>query len=201
MLASLPLLSSVAMANLSTTDFQNAIKQKGWGIDLNDAVSLQHGYKAKPFVCKVLYVIDGDTFKCQNLQNPSDKFSVRLRAIDAPETKQPQGGLSKSALEKLMPPRLPTYAYVYSHKKDRYGRTVGFVVSAYQQNKTWHYNHVTSYMVNNGYVWITSYKNECGNGLDCQVLKQDFNALKASKKGIWAYSNNVEPSQWRKLNK
>lgn len=184
---------------LSQQDFESLIAQKGWDLGLNDPVQQKKGYKGKPFICKVNYIIDGDTFNCTNHRN--EKISIRLRAVDAPELKQPQGGLSRSALQKVLPAySTPTYAYVYNHKKDSYGRTVGFAIGAYMKGG-WHLTHLTSYLVNNGYVWITPFKGETSQGLDYQVLHQDFDKIKARKKGIWAYNDNIEPSLWRKQNK
>lgn len=184
---------------LALPDFEKLITAQGFDIQAYNTANHKYGYTGKPTVCEVERVVDGDTFRC--ILN-GEKFAVRLRAVDAPEMKQEQGGLARSGLAQAMPANgTPTYAYLYNHKKDRYGRTTAFVVSAYYKNNRWHLTHLTSHLVNKGYVWITDFKKECGVGLDCQVLNQDFEKIQKSGKGIWAYPNNIEPNIWRKQNK
>src|SRR5215510_13974249 len=71
---------------------------------------------------KVVGVSDGDTIRVLDAGNQQHK--VRLDGIDAPESNQDFGGLSKQSLSDLVFGKTVT---VTSGKKDRYGRTVGKV--------------------------------------------------------------------------
>jgi endonuclease YncB( thermonuclease family) len=74
---------------------------------------------------RVVGVHDGDTITVLDADRTQHK--IRLTGIDAPESKQAFGSRSKQHLSSLVYNR---QVMVEWEKHDRYGRTVGVVVSA-----------------------------------------------------------------------
>jgi endonuclease YncB( thermonuclease family) len=71
----------------------------------------------------VLSVGDGDTIR---VLEGSQRLTIRLACIDAPETAQrPYGAASRQLLQELLP--LGSVVSLQVHIKDRYGRTVAEV--------------------------------------------------------------------------
>jgi endonuclease YncB( thermonuclease family) len=91
----------------------------------------------------VVGVTDGDTITL--LDTSKTQYKIRLAGIDAPEKKQPFGQRSKESLSGLAYGR---ELYVEWFKKDRYGRTIGKLMTAQGQDinleqiklgMAWHY--------------------------------------------------------------
>lgn len=73
--------------------------------------------------CTVIRIHDGDTMR---LNCAGESISVRMICIDAPETAQkPWGMQSRDYLRS----QTDTEVELIAHEKDRYGRTVGEVIS------------------------------------------------------------------------
>lgn len=81
-----------------------------------------------PLVCLVVAISDGDTLKVRcGEPGQYEQITIRISAIDAPESKMPFGQRSKQALSDLC---YQAQATVSPQAKDRYGRTVADVQCA-----------------------------------------------------------------------
>lgn len=81
-----------------------------------------------PIICldfsgKVIRVLDGDTIEVLNAQNES--IRIRLAGIDCPEKSQAFGKKAKEFTAKLC---FQKQVVIIDKGKDRYGRTIGFVI-------------------------------------------------------------------------
>lgn len=121
----------------------------------------------------VTKVIDGDTIYLDNVNK------IRLKWIDAPESKQLNGHESQQYLQNIV---LGKKVKVEYNKKDLYGRFIGIVI----------YDNVNinEKLVIDGYAW--SYKNYSNKRID---LMQ--NEAMSKKIGIWKDAN-CEPWLFRK---
>jgi endonuclease YncB( thermonuclease family) len=72
---------------------------------------------------RVVKVTDGDTINV--LDHANTQYRIRLQGIDAPERKQAYGNASRKHLSSLVAGKTVTVEW---DKRDRYGRTVGFVI-------------------------------------------------------------------------
>ena len=128
---------------------------------------------------RVIRVSDGDTFTGLDAQNRQVK--IRLHGIDAPETGQPFGTVSKKALSDLIGEKTVSIEEV---DRDRYGRVVANVRVAGKP--------VNAEMVRSGLAWqYVAYdkRNEFG-GLE--------NEARRHRRGPWADAHPVAPWEWRK---
>lgn len=93
---------------------------------------------------RVVAVADGDTLTVPAANNRQTR--VRLQGIDAPESRQAFGAVSKRNLSDLVFDRQVTVEY---EKTDRYGRTLGKVIAngrdvnleQIKAGLAWHYKH------------------------------------------------------------
>jgi len=143
----------------------------------------------------VIKVSDGDTLKLQtheactgnrDCQKGLRVYRIRLSSIDAPESSQPYGAQSASALYRMVAWQ-PLQVDVQD--KDRYGRLVGDVYVDGQL--------VNEEMVRGGYAWVYQQYNRHPELLD---LEQKARAAKA---GLWALpqQEQMPPWEWRKKHK
>lgn len=140
------------------------------------------------FGCLVFGVADGDSLKVRCLDLPA-AMSVRLANIDAPEiahpalhiAEQPGGRESKAALTALC---LNQPATVYPGATDRYRRTLAIV----ECNGV----NVNIEQVRTGQAWAyMARKTSVFPKLEAQA--------RADGVGLWAQTNPVKPSVWRKI--
>lgn len=124
---------------------------------------------------QTLYVTDGDTIKL-------DGERIRLTCIDAPEKTQLYGLEAKEYLMNLLQGK---EIEVIRESKDRYGRTLGWLIL---EGDTINYK-----MVEKGMAWWYEYY--CG---DNKVLERHQANAKKKKIGLWADSNPINPYEWRK---
>jgi len=135
------------------------------------------------FEAKVIKVIDGDTISVTDEQNK--KVIIRLYGIDAPESKQAFGQISKKALSTAISAK---FISVIDHGTDIYGRMLGTVwLDGYDINAS---------MVDSGYAWVYRYE---GNAIVPGYLKFENTAQK-NMKGLWAEPSPVAPWEWRQQN-
>jgi micrococcal nuclease len=130
---------------------------------------------------KVIKVADGDTITV--LAPNKDWVKVRLEGIDAPEKSQEFGESSRLALSALVAGKIVD---VFSTRKDRYGRTLGWIeVDGIDVNRR---------MVADGWAWqFTKYNSES----KLAQLQQD---AKRSRKGLWKAPNPpMPPWEYRDL--
>lgn len=128
--------------------------------------------------CKVVAILDGDTFNCLTAENKQIK--VRLKEIDAPEKKQDFGQASKQALSSLIYSQQVT---VKAKATDKYGRYLGEV---FVNDKN-----VNKLMVYNGFAW--AYREY----LDDQDYLRLQELAKQQKLGLWQQPNPIYPSDFR----
>jgi endonuclease YncB( thermonuclease family) len=131
---------------------------------------------------RVVGVYDGDTLT--GIDEDRGQHKIRLDAIDAPELGQPFGQASKKALAEKV---FGKYVVVIAKTKDRYGRTVGHVLSDGRD--------INLEMLDEGMAWhYTDYDRN-------KRLAAAEQAARAEKRGLWQDRGAVRPSEWRRLPK
>ncbi|OCG38103.1 hypothetical protein A9G26_00395 [Gilliamella sp. Bim1-2] len=133
---------------------------------------------------KVVKVIDGDTVDILTIKK--QKIRVRLLDIDAPESKQAYGNVSRKYLASLIAGK---NVFVKENKKDIYKRTLGTIFL----NKV----NINAKMVEKGYAWAYRYKGVANNKM---MVKLETRA-KQNKKGLWKDKHPIAPWDFRHNNK
>ena len=129
---------------------------------------------------KVVKVADGDTITI--LTDSKEQVKIRLFGIDAPEKKQAYGEKSREFLSSLIAGKIVN---IKEKHTDRYGSTVGVV---YYNNTD-----INKKMVLNGYAWAyTRYSKD---------YVSEHNKARASKFGLWADPNPIEPQDFRRASR
>lgn len=140
--------------------------------------------------CRVVGVSDGDTFTC--LADGNEQIRVRLKNIDAPETKQDFSQVSRQALADLV---FQKEVILSETEKDRYGRTVALV----HVDKTGNLLTVNEFLVEEGHAWAyVDYIKGAENKE--KYTKLEHKAL-SSGAGLWAQNNPTPPWEFRKQKK
>ncbi|XVE69499.1 hypothetical protein DITRI_Ditri09bG0156800 [Diplodiscus trichospermus] len=117
----------------------------------------------------------------QNQEILAQKYRIRLRGIDAPESSMPYGKEAKQELAKLVQGKC---LRVLAYGDDRYGRCVGDI---YCNGKF-----VQEIMLKKGLAWHYS-------AYDQRVeLATWEKEARAKRVGLWASSNPEKPWEWRK---
>ncbi len=131
--------------------------------------------------CSVNSIYDGDTMR---LTCDGERIKVRLYCIDAPEMKQrPWGKESRDYLRSITPEQV----MVIAKTKDRYGRTVGEVLTADQRREN-----LNLAMVRSGQAVV--YPKYCNDQRYYQV-EGDAKRIKA---GVWEKQGLQQtPWHWR----
>ncbi|KDN11166.1 thermonuclease family protein [Gilliamella sp. Imp1-1] len=132
------------------------------------------------FSGKVVKVIDGDTVDILTIKK--QKIRVRLLDIDAPESKQAYGNVSRKYLASLIAGK---NVFVKENKKDIYKRTLGTIFL----NKV----NINAKMVEKGYAWAYRYKGVANNKM---MVKLETRA-KQNKKGLWKDKHPIAPWDFR----
>lgn len=160
--------NSVAeIANMTGPDEQGAVVTKNYGpFDIEN--------------CYVIKIADGDTATCLK-EDKKTQVKIRFAQIDAPESKQDFGTVSKQALSDLI---FNKNVDLLIEETDRYGRSVSevFIDGV----------NVNQYMVKNGYAW--AYKEYMTNPIYSELQS----SAQASKKGLWSHKNPIYPQDFRK---
>lgn len=137
---------------------------------------------------QVVGVTDGDTVTVLDHQRTQHK--IRLAGIDAPEKSQPFGQRAKEHLSSLV---FGNAVVVETEKQDRYRRTVGKVlINGRDANLA---------MVVAGFAW--HYKKYEGEQSPNDRLLYDSaeKEARAFRRGLWAESDPIPPSEWRAVKK
>lgn len=150
----------------------------GLFIDIS-SVEAQKIYSNIPGI--VVKVYDGDTI---TLQNNSGIYKIRLAGIDAPESRQAYGNVSRNYLYNMVRDR---FVYAEVHNKDRYGR---YVAKIMLDNTD-----VNAEMLRAGLAW--HYK-QYNKDFEYARLEQE---AKRSKRGLWMEKNPIPPWIYRKNKK
>lgn len=132
--------------------------------------------------CKVIDVIDGDTFTCFTDEN--DLLKVRLAEIDAPELNQPYGEHSKQSLSRLISSEMIRLNVTDT---DRYGRSVARVKRSDGVD-------INAEQIRAGAAW--AYRKHLQ---DKSLLVLEATA-KNEQRGLWSLptSDQTPPWDWRK---
>ncbi|RMX15634.1 thermonuclease family protein [Vandammella animalimorsus] len=141
------------------------------------------GAQAAPAQCIVTRVSDGDSLqaRCQHGARVQ-RLKLRLRAIDAPELRQPYGQAARQALLGLclhQRVQLPARA-----QRDRYGRTL---VDLHCGGVA-----VAERLVAQGLAWVHR-----GTARDYPRLLRLQQQAQRSGKGLWAQREPTPPWAWR----
>jgi endonuclease YncB( thermonuclease family) len=133
-------------------------------------------------LCLVVAITDGDTIKARCGQPGAyDQITVRISAIDAPESRQAFGQRSKQHLSDLCFQRQAT---ISPKTTDKYGRTVGDVECQGRD--------VATEQVRAGMAW---YYVKYGKGREqLQAVETD---ARGGHRGLWA-QHAEPPWEWRK---
>ena len=129
----------------------------------------------------VVKVYDGDTL---TLQNNNGVYKIRLSGIDAPESRQAYGNVSRNYLYNMVKDR---FVYAEVHNKDRYGR---YVAKIMLDNTD-----VNAEMLRAGLAW--HYKQYDKNP-EYARLEQE---AKRNRRGLWIEKNSIPPWIYRKSKK
>ncbi|XP_065870618.1 staphylococcal-like nuclease CAN2 [Euphorbia lathyris] len=117
----------------------------------------------------------------QNEEVLARKYRIRLRGIDAPESKMPYGKESQEELVKLVEGKC---LRIFVYTVDRYGRSVGDIYS----NGIF----VQEVMLKKGFAWhYDTYDKRT-------ELAQWEAEARMKRLGLWAAKNPTEPWEWRK---
>ena len=131
--------------------------------------------------CSINSIYDGDTMR---LSCNGKRMKVRLYCIDAPEIRQrPWGKESRDYLRSITPKQVT----VIAKTKDRYGRTVGEVITADQRREN-----LNLAMVRSGRAVV--YPKYCND----QQYYQEEQEAKKNRSGVWDKPGlHQTPWQWR----
>ena len=131
--------------------------------------------------CRVVAIVDGDTFKCLNASN--EQVKVRMAEIDAPESKQPYGTRARQALSEMV---FGKEVSLQVRDTDRYGRTVARVFEGQVD--------VNAELVSKGAAWVYRQYSR-----DRQLLILESEARVAGR-GVWSLpeAERMPPWEWRR---
>ena len=129
----------------------------------------------------VTKVYDGDTL---TLQNNNGIYKIRLAGIDAPESRQAYGNVSRNYLYNMVRDR---FVYAEVHSKDRYGRYVAKIILDNTD--------VNAEMLIAGLAW--HYK-LYDNNYEYARLEQE---ARINRRGLWIEKNPIPPWIYRKSKK
>jgi len=133
----------------------------------------------------VVGVSDGDTIRVLNSEG--QEVRVRLLGIDAPESSQPFGRVSKRALSDLI---FRENVEVRFDKTDRFGRIVGKII---HNNRD-----INLIMVKNGLAWHYTRFIQEQPSADRVSYARGQQQAQAQKIGIWSQPNPQAPWDFRR---
>lgn len=134
---------------------------------------------------RVVGVADGDTLTV--LKSNNRQTRVRLQGIDAPESRQAFGQVSKRNLSDLVFDREITVEY---EKTDRYGRTLGKVVAFGRD--------VNLEQVKAGLAWHYKHYQEEQTPEDRRLYADAEAEARRARRGLWADQNPIPPWDFRR---
>lgn len=149
----------------------------------------------RSLACKVTGVTDGDTLRCFDPVHRKTE-RIRMRGIDAPESKQAFGQRSKQSLSDLAYGHSTTIRW---SKRDRWGRIIGVVwVEPADCPGCGHTLDVNRAQLSTGMAWwFKRYANEQSIE-ERQLYELEENDARARMVGLWKDGEPVAPWDWRK---
>lgn len=142
-----------------------------------------HAAKVQIYSGTVSWVADGDTIWLRT-SSTVRPMKVRIQGIDAPESCQPGGSASGTALRNRILGRRVTLEVPRSRSHDDYGRTLGRVQLSGEDIGAW--------MVSNGHAWSYAYRNNPG------PYAQEQASAVAARRGLFAQRDAENPRHFRK---
>lgn len=140
--------------------------------------------QAETITGSVVGVTDGDTITV--LDGGRAQHKVRLAGIDAPESRQPYGQVSKRNLGRLVFAREVT---LKCGKRDRYGREVCLVLQTGQD--------INLTQIKGGWAWwYRKYQGE-QTPLEREAYEVAEAEARVARRGLWQDPNPVPPWEWR----
>lgn len=133
---------------------------------------------------KVIRVSDGDTIAVLDKDNKTHK--IRFQGIDAPESKQDFGQVSKDNLSKMVFGKQVTVIY---SKLDKYGRVVGKVLLDGRD--------VNIEQVKAGLAWHYKKYEDEQPPEDRVTYAEAERQARAARLGLWKDPNPTPPGDWR----
>ena len=128
---------------------------------------------------KVLSVGDGDTIRVSS-PSGTNKTTVRLACIDAPETSQaPYGNDARQALQEQLP--IGTEISLRTKATDRYGRTVAEVLKGT--------NNINQELVAAGVAFVYW---QYIDGCDREIYSRLENEARLKSLGVWAVTGGIQ---------
>lgn len=134
---------------------------------------------------RVVGVADGDTITVLDAGNRQTR--IRLQGIDAPESRQAFGQVSKQNLSDLIFNRQVVVEY---EKTDRYGRTLGKVLAGGRD--------VNLEQVKAGLAWHYKYYQDEQSPDDRRLYADAESQARAARRGLWADPSPIPPWDFRR---
>ncbi|PIF89755.1 endonuclease YncB(thermonuclease family) [Acidovorax sp. 62] len=143
---------------------------------------------ASILLCLVVSITDGDTLKARcGEPGHYQQITVRLAAIDAPESRQPFGNASRRKLAALC---FDQQATITPRANDRYGRVVADVSCRNTDAAT--------ALVSSGMAWV--YERYAHSAHDAALFNIQATA-QAGNIGLWSNADPIPPWRWRQATK
>jgi endonuclease YncB( thermonuclease family)/methylphosphotriester-DNA--protein-cysteine methyltransferase len=157
----------------------------GLGLAQQPTTQTSNGNKVQLVIeGKVVRVSDGDTVTV--LDKDNKQYKIRLAGIDAPESKQDYGQVSKDNLAKLVFGKQVTVLW---DKVDKYRRTVGKILVDGRD--------INIEQVKGGFAWhYKKYESEQPPE-DRVTYAEAERQARAAKLGLWQDPNPTPPGEWR----
>ena len=143
---------------------------------------------AEEIIGKVIKVSDGDTITVQDSNN--QKYKIRLKGIDAPESQQLYGDISTQSLNELV---YDKEVLVTWDKKDKYYRILGKVIV---DGKDANY-----LQLKKGLAWYYKQYEKDLSDEDKQRYSEAEAWARNFTEGLWADSSSIPPWEFRRKGK
>lgn len=138
-------------------------------------------------------VTDGDTIHV--VDDDKNRIKIRFLGIDSPEKRrQPYGKAAKQYLSDLIYRKTVDIRFDDNNKKDRYGRTLGFVLLDGEN--------INLEMVRAGYAWVFRRYDKNIPASERDAFYDAEKQAREAGRGLWGDSvAPVEPWEWRRARK
>jgi endonuclease YncB( thermonuclease family) len=143
---------------------------------------------AEELIGKVIKVSDGDTITV--LDSNNQKYKIRLKGIDAPESQQVYGDISTQSLSALV---YDKEVLVTWDKKDKYYRILGKVIVDGRD--------VNYEQLKKGLAWYYKQYEKDLSDEDKKKYSEAEEWAKNYTEGLWANSNSMPPWEFRRKGK
>ncbi len=139
---------------------------------------------AEELIGKVIKVSDGDTITI--LDSNNQKYKIRLRGIDAPESQQVYGDISTQSLSELV---YDKEVIVTWDKKDKYYRILGKVIVDGRD--------INYEQLKKGLAWYYKQYEKDLSDEDRKKYSEAEEWARNYTEGLWADSNSIPPWEFR----